>query len=61
MILVLCFTGRHTVDIQVAGNQIEGSPFYIDVFDLSSIRIETRKGIVGETVGFSGKITRFTT
>lgn len=44
------------MEIQVAGSQIEGSPFYVDVFDLNSIRIDNfRHGIVGEDAGFSGE------
>ena len=51
----ILLAGRHTVEIQVAGSQIEGSPFYVDVFDLNSIRLDNfRHGIVGEPAGFSG-------
>ena len=39
----------------MAGSQIEGSPFYVDVFDLNSIRIDNfRHGIVGDPARFSG-------
>lgn len=49
------FAGRYKIDIQVAGSQLEGSPFYVDVFDLNSIRIDNfRHGIVGEPARFSG-------
>lgn len=44
------------MDVQFAGRQIEGSPYYVDVFDLSTIRIDNfRHGTVGDEAGFSGK------
>ncbi|XP_056004557.1 filamin-C-like isoform X2 [Ostrea edulis] len=46
-------TGRHTVEVQYAGRQIDGSPFYVDVFDLAMIRVEHfKQGGVGETASF---------
>ncbi|XP_060571832.1 filamin-A-like isoform X3 [Ruditapes philippinarum] len=46
--------GRHTIDVQFSGVQIDGSPFYVDVFDLSTIRIDNfRHGTVGDEAGFS--------
>ena len=45
------------MEIHVAGSQIEGSPFSVDVYDLNSIRIDNfRHGIVGEDAGFSGNM-----
>lgn len=49
-------TGRHTVDVQFGGRQVDGSPFYVDVFDLSTIRVDNyRHGSVGDEAGFCGK------
>lgn len=46
--------GRHRVDVQFGGSQIDGSPFFVDVFDLATIRVDNfRNGIVGEDAGFS--------
>ncbi|XP_052782580.1 filamin-A-like isoform X3 [Mya arenaria] len=46
--------GRHTVDVQCGGVQVNGSPFYVDVFDLSTIRVDNfRHGAVGDEAGFS--------
>lgn len=48
-------SGRHTIDVQFAGVQVDGSPFYVDVFDLSTIRVDNfRHGTVGDEAGFSG-------
>ncbi|KAL4220761.1 hypothetical protein ACF0H5_021155 [Mactra antiquata] len=45
--------GRHTVDVQFGGRQVDGSPFYVDVFDLSTIRVDNfRNGLVGDEAGF---------
>ncbi|XP_061194597.1 filamin-C-like isoform X3 [Saccostrea echinata] len=46
-------TGRHTVEVQYAGRQIDGSPFYVDVFDLAMIRVEHfKQGGIGQTASF---------
>ncbi|XP_052706918.1 filamin-C-like isoform X4 [Crassostrea angulata] len=46
-------TGRHTVEVQYAGRMIEGSPFYVDVFDLAMIRVDHfKQGGIGETASF---------
>ncbi|XP_034327974.2 filamin-A isoform X1 [Magallana gigas] len=46
-------TGRHTVEVQYAGRMIEGSPFYVDVFDLAMIRVDRfKQGGIGETASF---------
>ncbi|XP_052216529.1 filamin-B-like isoform X2 [Dreissena polymorpha] len=46
--------GRHIINIQYGGMQIPGSPFYVDVFDLASIRVDNfRQGTVGDEAGFS--------
>ncbi|KAL3847646.1 hypothetical protein ACJMK2_018548, partial [Sinanodonta woodiana] len=46
--------GRHTVDIQYNGRQVEGSPYYVNVFDLKMIRVDNfRHGVVGDIAGFS--------
>ena len=48
--------GRHSIDVQIGGSQVDGSPFYVDVFDLSTIRVDNFKhGEVGAHAGFSGK------
>ena len=49
-------SGRHTVDVSFAGQQIQGSPFYIEVFDINKIRVDHfYSGSVGDPAGFSGK------
>lgn len=46
-------TGRHTVEVQYAGRMIDGSPFYVDVFDLAMIRVDRfKQGGIGETASF---------
>ncbi|KAK3589648.1 hypothetical protein CHS0354_015146 [Potamilus streckersoni] len=46
--------GRHTVDVQYNGRQVEGSPYYVNVFDLKMIRVDNfRHGLVGDVAGFS--------
>ncbi|XP_069103438.1 filamin-B-like isoform X5 [Argopecten irradians] len=46
--------GRHRVEVQFAGRQIEGSPFFVDVFDLLSIRVNNfQQGDVGEQASFN--------
>ncbi|XP_078312683.1 filamin-A-like isoform X1 [Crassostrea virginica] len=45
--------GRHTVEVQYAGRQIDGSPFYVDVFDLALIRVEHfKQGGVDQRASF---------
>ncbi|XP_033731255.1 filamin-A-like isoform X2 [Pecten maximus] len=46
--------GRHRVEVQFAGRQIDGSPFFVDVFDLLSIRVNNfQQGGVGEDASFN--------
>lgn len=51
------------MEVQYAGRQIDGSPFYVDVFDLAMIRVEHfKQGGVGETASFdseSGEVCYF--
>ena len=57
---ICIISGRHTIDVQFAGVQVDGSPFYVDVFDLSTIRIDNfRHGTVGDEAGFSGMCLMF--
>ena len=57
--LSLYVSGRHTVEVQYGGRQIDGSPFYVDVFDLATIRIQNfQNGGVGETASFECKYTK---
>ncbi|XP_055869095.1 filamin-C-like isoform X3 [Biomphalaria glabrata] len=45
--------GRHSVDVMYGGQQIQGSPFYIDVFDIHKIRVNNFfHGDVNEKAGF---------
>ncbi|KAH9509018.1 hypothetical protein Btru_048614 [Bulinus truncatus] len=45
--------GRHSVDVMYGGQQIHGSPFYIDVFDIHKIRVNNFfHGNVNEKAGF---------
>lgn len=54
-------SGRHSVDVMFAGQQVKGSPFYIEVFDVSKIRVDNfYNGNVGEPAGFHGKFSSFT-
>lgn len=47
------FTGRHTVEITHLGVAIMGSPFFVEIYDPSKIRVEgSRKGIVGRRMEF---------
>lgn len=47
--------GLHRVEVQFAGRQIDGSPFYVDVFDLLSIRVTNfQQGGIGEQASFTG-------
>jgi len=49
-------TGRHRVEVVFGGRQIDGSPFYVDVFDLLSIRVDNfRQSGLGEPAGFDSK------
>lgn len=52
----LLASGRHTVEVQYAGRQIDGSPFYVDVFDLALIRVEHfKQGGVDQRASFDSK------
>ncbi|XP_012945870.1 filamin-B, partial [Aplysia californica] len=45
--------GRHSVDVMFGGQQVQGSPFYIDVFDIHKIRVNNfYHGNVNEKAGF---------
>ncbi|KAK3094677.1 hypothetical protein FSP39_004809 [Pinctada imbricata] len=45
--------GRHRVEVQYAGRAVDGSPFYVDVFDLATIRIQNfRQSGIGEPASF---------
>ncbi|XP_059143816.1 filamin-B-like, partial [Physella acuta] len=45
--------GRHSVDVLYGGQQIQGSPFHIDVFDIHKIRVNNfHHGNINETAGF---------
>ena len=47
--------GRHSVDVLFAGQRVKGSPFYIEVFDITKIRVDNfYNGNVGEQAGFTG-------
>ncbi|XP_076454336.1 filamin-B-like isoform X2 [Babylonia areolata] len=46
--------GRHSVDVLFGGQRVSGSPFYIEVFDVSRIRVDSFfNGNVGDEAGFS--------
>ncbi|XP_021372144.1 filamin-B-like isoform X3 [Mizuhopecten yessoensis] len=46
--------GRHRVEVQFSGRQVDGSPFYVDVFDLLSIRVNNfQQGGIGEQASFN--------
>ncbi|KAL8594781.1 hypothetical protein ACOMHN_047499 [Nucella lapillus] len=46
--------GRHTVDVLFSGQRVSGSPFHIDVFDVSRIQVDNFfHGRVGQQAGFS--------
>ncbi|XP_048246435.1 filamin-C-like isoform X1 [Haliotis rufescens] len=46
--------GRHSVDVLFAGQQIQGSPFFINVFDINKIRVDNfYNGGLEETAGFN--------
>lgn len=46
------------MEVQYAGQMIEGSPFYVDVFDLAMIRVDRfKQGGIGETASFDSKYT----
>lgn len=49
--------GRHRVEIYFGGQPIQGSPFYVDVFDIASIRVSrfSQRG-VGEPASFDGRL-----
>ena len=50
------FPGRHSVDVLFGGQRVKGSPFYIEVFDVTKIRVDNFfNGNVGEQAGFSGR------
>ncbi|KAK7485457.1 hypothetical protein BaRGS_00023267, partial [Batillaria attramentaria] len=52
-------TGRHSVDVLFAGQRVKGSPFYIEVFDVSKIRVDNfYNGNVGEQAGFTVDTSR---
>jgi len=45
--------GRHAVDVTFGGQQVQGSPFYIDVFDIHKIRVNNfYHGDVNDKAGF---------
>ncbi|XP_076435460.1 filamin-B-like isoform X2 [Babylonia areolata] len=51
--------GRHSVDVLFAGQRVKGSPFYIEVFDITKIRVDNFfNGNVGEQAGFSVDTSR---
>ncbi|XP_070173163.1 filamin-B-like isoform X5 [Littorina saxatilis] len=51
--------GRHSVDVLFAGQRVKGAPFYIEVFDVTKIRVDNfYNGNVGEQAGFSVDTTR---
>ncbi|ESO98829.1 hypothetical protein LOTGIDRAFT_231195 [Lottia gigantea] len=51
--------GRHMVDVSFAGQQIQGSPFYIEVFDIARVRVDNfYNGNVNEPAGFTVDGTR---
>ena len=46
------------MEVQFGRVQVDGSPFYVDVFDLSTIRVDNfRHGSVGDEAGFSGGLS----
>ncbi|XP_046560616.1 filamin-C-like isoform X2 [Haliotis rubra] len=46
--------GKHSVDVLFAGQQIQGSPFFINVFDINKIRVDNfYNGGLEETAGFN--------
>lgn len=48
--------GRHTVEITHLGVAIMGSPFFVEIYDPSKIRVEgNRTGMVGKRMEFDGK------
>ncbi|CAH1781771.1 unnamed protein product [Owenia fusiformis] len=47
------YVGRHIVDILYGGNNISGSPFYVDIYDPNRITVEgIEDSTVGEETGF---------
>ncbi|KAL8600676.1 hypothetical protein ACOMHN_006742 [Nucella lapillus] len=51
--------GRHSVDVLFAGQRVKGSPFFIEVFDVTKIRVDNFfNGNVGEQAGFSVDTSR---
>ncbi|RUS75786.1 hypothetical protein EGW08_016447, partial [Elysia chlorotica] len=51
--------GRHSIQVLFGGQQVSGSPFYIDVFDIHKIRVNNfHNGNVNETAGFKVDCTQ---
>ena len=47
------------MDVLFAGQRVKGSPFYIEVFDVTKIRVDNfYNGNVGEQAGFTGVFWR---
>ncbi|GFR83448.1 filamin-A [Elysia marginata] len=51
--------GRHAIEVLFGGQQVSGSPFYIDVFDIHKIRVNNfYNGNINETAGFKVDCTQ---
>lgn len=50
------FSGRHVIEVTYAGRPINGSPFYVDVYDPARVIIDgLRDSEVNNETGFDGQ------